>query len=79
MLRFNPTAQQPTFSIGMIQDEVQALLAAGTIRRCQRLYTLCQHFPLRDWLQIEQVLESHDYLLRDAVGDLISQEHWSND
>jgi len=79
MLQVASTVHSFTFSIGMIQDEVRALVTAGVVSRCQRLYALCQHFPLRDWLQIEIVLEAHDYLLRDCIGDLISQEHWLND
>ncbi|MEL6136527.1 MAG: DUF4327 family protein [Cyanobacteria bacterium J06628_6] len=67
------------FSIQTIKDEVRALVTTGTVNRYQRIYTLCRYFPLRDWLQIEQILESHDYLLRDSVSDLISQEQWPND
>ncbi len=73
------TVQQSKFSIEMIQDEVRSLVTTGTVGRYQRLYTLCQYFPLRDWLQIEGILESHDYLMRDCVSDLISRERWSND
>ena len=79
MYQVASTVQPSSFSIAMIQDEVHALVTTGAISRCQRLYALCQHFPLRDWLQIERILESHDYLMRDCVGDLISQECWSND
>ena len=71
--------QSVQFSISMIQDEVRALVNQGRVDRYQRLYTLCKHFPLRDWLQIEHVLEANDYLLRDCVCDLMGREAWSND
>ncbi|MEO0540847.1 MAG: DUF4327 family protein, partial [Cyanobacteria bacterium P01_A01_bin.105] len=61
------------------QDEVRSLVTTGSVGRYQRIYSLCQFFPLRDWLHIECVLESHDYLPRDCVNDLISQEQWPND
>lgn len=71
--------QTVQFSISMIQDEVRALVSQGVVDRHQRLYTLCKHFPLRDWLEIERVLEAHDYLLRDSVFDLMGREAWIND
>ena len=67
------------YSISDIQDEVSALVARGLVNRQQPMYTLCQHFKYREWQEVERVLESHDYLLRDQVSDLMPCERWAND
>lgn len=73
------TVQTIPFSISMVQDEVRALVNQGIVDRHQRIYTLCKYFPSRDWLMIEQILESDDYLLRDYINDLLGREDWLND
>ncbi|MEB3232611.1 MAG: DUF4327 family protein [Leptolyngbyaceae bacterium] len=67
------------YSLSDIKDEVQTLLGKGAVSRLQPIYTLCQHFSYREWHQVEQLLERHDYLLRDQIGDLVPFECWSND
>ena len=66
-------------TISDIQDEVRALVDKGIVSRHQPLYALCQYFPDREWHPIELILEAHDYLLRDQIGDLMPCEHWLND
>lgn len=66
-------------TISDIQDEVQSLVSKGIVSRHQRLYTLCQYFAIREWQNIESLLEAHSYLLRDQVGDLLPCERWLND
>jgi len=67
------------YSLSDIQDEVRELLSRGAVGRHQPIYTLCQHFSYREWHQVEHLLESYDYLLRDQVGDLVPADTWSND
>lgn len=66
-------------SIRDVQDDVRALVERGSISRQHRIYELCRYFSDRDWPKIEQLLEDHDYLLRDHVIDLIGKESWLND
>ena len=68
-----------SFTISDIQDEVRALVSKGMVSRHQSLYTLCQYFSHREWQQIETLLESHSYLLRDQIADLMPCERWDND
>ncbi len=72
-----PVIQQ--FSIADFQDEVRALVARGAVSRQQRIYELRRYFGDRAWHSVEQLLNLHDYLLRDYVTDLVGQESWTND
>lgn len=71
--------QTRQYSMSDIQDEVRALVLKGTVNRQQPIYSLCRNFSYTEWQQIEHLLESHDYLLRDHIGDLVGSEYWSND
>lgn len=68
-----------SFTLSNIQDEIRALVLEENVSRHQSLYTLCQYFSHREWEQIEFLLESHGYLLRDQVWDLMPCERWLND
>jgi hypothetical protein len=72
-----PTVRQ--YSIQDVQDDVRALVSKGLVGRKQHIYELCRHFGDRKWHSVEQVLNTHDYLLRDCVIDLIGKEAWSSD
>ncbi len=67
------------YSIHDVQDEVRALIDRGTVGRQYRIYELGKFFSDREWQTVEQLLEAHDYLLRDHVIDLVGQESWLND
>jgi uncharacterized protein YqgQ len=71
--------QTAQYSLDMIQDEVRELVEQGVVSRYQPIYTLCKHIPAREWSRFEGELERCDFLLRDRIGDLISQEVWEND
>lgn len=62
-----------------VRDEVKALVAKGLVGRQHRIYALCSFFSDREWSHIEKILDANEYVLRDAVVDLIGQEVWSND
>jgi hypothetical protein len=66
-------------SMNLLQDEARQLVQKGVISRHQPIYTLCQYIPAREWVGVECVLEDHDFLLRDRVGDLLGREDWEND
>lgn len=67
------------YSIQAIQDEVRALVTRGSIGKRNQLYTLAKFFGDREWPNIERLLETNEYLLRDSVCDLIGKESWMND
>ncbi len=67
------------YSIADFQDELRALVARGAVSRQQRIYELRRHFDDRAWLNVEQLLNLHDYLLKDFIADLVGKEAWSND
>lgn len=66
-------------SLNDIQDEVRAMVARGRIGRQQRVYELSKFFNDGEWPTVERLLESHEYLLKDYVIDLIGTESWLND
>jgi hypothetical protein len=71
--------QSVQYSMNVIQDEARQLVHKGVISRNQPIYVLCQYIPAREWSYVECVLEDHDFLLRDRIGDLLGREDWEND
>jgi len=67
------------YSIGAIQDEVRSLVTKGVVGRQSQIYSLARYFEAIEWRQVQQILNSHEYLLRDYVCDLIGAESWAND
>lgn len=67
------------YSIDIIKDEARQLVETGIVSRQQPIYSLCEHIPAREWMIVECQLERNDYLLRDPIGDLISDDSWEND
>jgi hypothetical protein len=67
------------YTLQDIQDEVRALVTRGAVSDQNHLYDLIKFFGYGEWHGIERLLESHDYLLRDNVIDLVGRECWMND
>ncbi len=67
------------YSIDVIKEEARQLVREGLLSRQQPIYTLCKYIPPREWPEVECELERHDYLLRDRIIDLLSQETWKED
>lgn len=67
------------YTIDEIRDEAKQLVECGTLDRCQPICALCGYIAAREWPFIEAELEEYDYFLRDRIGDLLTQETWSND
>jgi hypothetical protein len=67
------------YTIDDIRDEAKQLVECGTLDRCQPICALCGYIAAREWPFIEAELEEYDYFLRDRIGDLLSNETWSND
>ncbi len=67
------------YSINAIQDEVRSLVTKGSLDRQSQIYSLARYFDNRQWQQVEQELQDHEYLLRDPVCDLIGKESWASD
>ncbi|MEA5511725.1 DUF4327 family protein [Crocosphaera sp. UHCC 0190] len=72
--------QSPTrYTIEVIKDEAAQLVRQKKLYRQQPIYTLCQYIPAREWPEVECELERYDFLLRDPIIDLLSQEEWRED
>lgn len=67
------------YSLSAIQDEVRALVTQGRVGRQSQIYSLARYFEDMEWRQVEKILSSHEYLLRDYVCDLIGRESWVSD
>ncbi len=67
------------YSIQVLTEEVQSLVARGAVNKKTQLYSLSRCFGDDDWQEIEHILTLNEYLLRDPVGDLIGAESWLND
>ena len=67
------------YCISDFQDEVRTLVARGSIERQQRIYELKKYFGDCQWRDIEHLLDTHDYVLRGRIIDLIGAEAWEND
>jgi hypothetical protein len=72
-----PVTYQDT--IADFQDEVRALITRGLVQRQQRIYELRAYFGDRQWQNVEQLLDRHDYVLRGHIIDLVGKESWTND
>lgn len=67
------------YSIGAIRDEARDLVERGSLDRHQCLLSLCKFFPEREWESVERELELNQYLLRDCIFDLVTNEEWATD
>ena len=67
------------YSMSAFQDEVRALVTKGLVGRQSQIYSLARYFEDVEWRQVERILSSHEYLLRDHVCDLIGRESWISD
>lgn len=67
------------FTIGAIRDEARHLVESGSLSRQQPIHALCRFFPDREWCSVERELELNQFLLRDRISDLVTNEEWSND
>lgn len=67
------------YSINEIKNEARHLVERGIIDRHQPICILCNFIPPREWICVECELEQNDYLLRNHICDLLSQEKWEND
>ena len=73
------TVESVRYSLDVIRDEVRQLVQQGKVGRNQRIYTICQYIPAREWNYLESELEQGNFLLRDRIGDLLGREEWQND
>jgi hypothetical protein len=73
------TLQRKIYTLDMLRDEARELICRGVVDRQQPIYTLCRYIPEREWECIEIDLEENEFLLRDRIIDLLSQERWDDD
>lgn len=67
------------YSIDEIKEEARHLVETGMVDRHQPIYILCEYIPPREWICVECELERNDYLPRDHICDLLSQDEWEED
>jgi Domain of unknown function (DUF4327) len=67
------------YSIDAIRDEARHLVEIGSLTRQQPIYSLCMFFSNRAWCEVERELEMNEFLMRDQLSDLFSQETWTDD
>ncbi|NEO83145.1 MAG: DUF4327 family protein [Spirulina sp. SIO3F2] len=67
------------YSIEAIRADAHYLVKRGIVSPQQPIYILLAHLPEREHDTFEQVLERHEYLLRDRIIDLLPQRNWQND
>jgi hypothetical protein len=67
------------YTLQDVQGEVQALIMRGAVGYQNHLYDLVEFFGYGEWRQIQRLLESNEYLLRDNIIDLVGRECWAND
>lgn len=79
MLKSAQSIQYRPYSMDAIREEASSLVFSGRVSRQQPIYVLCNYIPTREWSHVEEELEQNCFLLRDRIGDLISQEYWEND
>lgn len=73
------TPYEQLYSLDMLRDEAYELVQQGLIDRQQPIYALCRYITGREWECVELNLAEHEFLLRDRVIDLLSQERWQED
>ncbi|OAB60466.1 hypothetical protein AY599_19345 [Leptolyngbya valderiana BDU 20041] len=74
-----PLPTHTTYTIDAIREDVRYLVSKGIVQRHEQIYELLRYVPSRDRIAFERELESHEYLLRDRIADLIPQERYQND
>jgi hypothetical protein len=67
------------YSIEAIKDVAKRMVRGGQLGYQQRIYSLCCHFPLSEWNEVECELERNDFLLRDRIIDLLGGDCWLDD
>lgn len=67
------------YDLEIFKEEARQLVKKGDIRRNEPIYNLCRFMPSCDWNCLEMELERNDFLLRDKVIDLLSNEKWYED
>ena len=79
MIQSVPTTPSRVYSIDFIREEVSQLVYSGAVSRQQPIYVLCNYIPVREWNDVECELEHNGFLLRDRIGELVTQHQWEND
>ncbi|MBF2063081.1 MAG: DUF4327 family protein [Calothrix sp. C42_A2020_038] len=67
------------YDIEVIKEEARELVNKGVIQRNEPIYVLCKFIPDREWVCVELELEKNEFLLRDKIIDLLTNEKWSED
>lgn len=63
----------------MLRDEARELVYKRAVDRQQPIYVLCRHVPEHEWKCFELELADNEFLQRDRIIDLLSQERWDED
>ncbi|MDZ8052037.1 MAG: DUF4327 family protein [Aulosira sp. ZfuVER01] len=67
------------YDLEVLKEEARQLVDKGAVKRNDPIYTLCKFIPGRDWVCVEFELEENEFLLRDKIIDLLTNEEWNED
>ncbi|MGK7946699.1 MAG: DUF4327 family protein [Microcystaceae cyanobacterium] len=67
------------YDMESLREDVNQWVKLHLLSVNQPIYTLAKLIPMREWIEVEILLEEHGYLLRDRIGDLIPRQRWSED
>jgi len=73
------SSQRKIYTLDSLRDEARELVYSKAVDRQQPIYILCQHIPEHRWQCFELELAEHEFLQRDRIIDLLSQERWETD
>lgn len=71
--------EKKNYTFDLFCDDVRTLVRQGKVDRQEPIYKLCRYIPERDWECVQIDLEEHEFLLRDRIIDLLSNEIWQDD
>ena len=71
--------QKKVYTLDMLREEARELVYSGQVDRQQPIYALCRYIPGREWECVEVALEENEFLQRDRIIDLLSNERWEED
>ncbi|EDX86951.1 hypothetical protein S7335_4658 [Synechococcus sp. PCC 7335] len=71
--------QRKVYTLDMLRDETRALVYRRVVDRQQPIYGLSHHIPDHRWECFKLELANNEFLLRDRIIDLLSQDRWEED
>ncbi|MEL6555128.1 MAG: DUF4327 family protein [Cyanobacteria bacterium J06621_11] len=71
--------REKVYTLDVLRDEARALVDRGCLTRQQPICMLCRYISDGKWKCFEVALAENEFLLRDRIIDLLSEERWEED